>query len=182
MSAVYLLEKLLVGLEEEIVDALRRLRGKFPKHHRFRQKVEQVLFIIIDNQTFILMSNLNLKPGKRYAITPGLIDSISKAPVPGAQLTNKVSSVADSTIALVDSDGKLRYVTKGSTALTVVGSWSYTDGNTGDTVNVDKTSVVTITCLAVAEVVEQTVDLTDEEDIPADVPPVGDGGAGTTQP
>lgn len=135
--------------------------------HRWHDDPVQQLYILIDNQNFILMANLSLKPGKRYFISAGLVDHISQAPVPGATLVPKSRSVDNPAVAVIDGDGKIAYVGAGKANLTVVNTWTYQDANTGDNVSVDKTSIVEITGLAAAEVVDQTIDLTGEEDIPA---------------
>lgn len=159
--------------EKELDIAIILMEEEHPGRRWQRYPPVQQLYILIDNQNFILMANLSLKPGKRYFISAGLVDHISQAPVPGATMVAKSSSVDNPAVAVVDAAGKVAYVGAGKANLTVVNTWTYQDGNTGDNVSVDKTSIVEITALAAAEVVDQTIDLTGEEDIPADT---------TTQP
>jgi hypothetical protein len=153
--------------QEEMATAIRLLREYFPHQTYKRLEPVQVLYILIDNQTFIVMANLSLKPGKRYTLSPGLQDAISKIPVPGATLVAKDRSVDNPAVAKIDADGKVAYVGAGTAQLTHTNTWTYKDEITSELVTVDKTSTVTITALAAAEVVEQTTDLTGEEDIPA---------------
>lgn len=162
------LEKLIFGLEEELRHAYDRLRHHFPHHPRLQRKIFGVLYILIDNQNFIIMSNLNLKPGKRYVITAGIIDAVNLAPVPGAKLiATKSNSVDNPAVAVIDADGKIAYVGAGKANLTNVTTWEYNDEITGEDKTADVTTVVGITGLLADEVVVGTIDLTNEEDIPA---------------
>lgn len=170
MAMIDFFERALEGLEEEIEKMLKRFRREYPRHHRFRRKIIGVLFILIDNQNFIIMSNLNLKPGKRYTVTPGIIDAVNLAPIPGAVLLAiKSNSVDNPAVAFVDADGKIAYVGGGKANLTNVTTWEYTDEITGEEVTADVTTVVSITGLLPAELVVGTVSLDNEEDIPAPV-------------
>lgn len=165
------IERAIRGLEEELEKWWKKLRHHFPHHPRLRREVYQVFTIFIDNQTFIIM-NLNLKPGKRYTISVALIDKVLQAPVPGAQLVaNKSNTIDNPAVAVIDADGKAAYVAPGKANLTTVNTWSYQDEATGEQTQADVTTTVQITCLVAAEVVDQTVDLTNEEDIPAPAQP-----------
>lgn len=165
-----IIEKTILGIEEALEKQLARLRRHYPKHDRLRRKIIGVLYILIDSNNFIIMSNLNLKPGKRYTVTAGIIDAVNMAPVPGAVLVGTKSNTIDNpAVALIDADGKAAYAGPGKANLTNITTWTYPDENTGDSVTADVTTVVSITALAAAEVVAGTVSLDNEEDIPATV-------------
>lgn len=156
------------GLRESLAKALGKLRHHYPKHKELRREIVGVLYISIDQNNFIIMANLNLKPGKRYTVTPGIIDSVNLAPVPGAQLVAVKSNTIDNpAVAIIDADGKAAYVGPGKANLTNVATWTYNDENTGDSVTADVTTTVSINALQPAEVVTGTVSLDNEEDIPA---------------
>lgn len=172
MPTDYFILRLLKGLFEEMEKAFAKLRKDYP-HHPFhchdprRRQVTQVLTVFFNNSNFIIMGNLLLKPGMRYVITPGLIDVVNVAPVPGATFVPKSNTVDNAAVAVIDADGQVAYAGIGKANLSSTNTWSYTDENTGLPVTQDITTTVPITGLAQAEVVQQTLDLTGENPIPA---------------
>lgn len=164
------LERVVRWAEEQFEKELAYLLRMFPHHHYHRKhgpKPHQVLLFIHHKQKFIVMDALILKPGKRAPIVPALIDAVTGLPVPGATFVAKSNTVDNNTVATVDADGKLAYVSDGTAKLTSVNTWTYQDQNTGDSITVDLTTIADVKALKPAEVVQQTIALGDQEDIPA---------------
>jgi hypothetical protein len=132
------------GLERELEKAYRRLFHHYPHHPRcrHRNKVRQVIFVIINKQKYISMEPINLKVEDGAAgVVSGLVDSKTLQPIAGAVAT-PVSKTSDNEAVLsIDAQGNTVPVASGTANVTVVNDWAYTDPEEGPLTGIRLTTI-----------------------------------------
>lgn len=94
----------------------------------------------------------------RYPVTPQLVDSATKVPIPNSTYSF-VSATSDNTaVCVVDASGAPKGLAAGVANLTYIFSWNYTDQKTGLAVtNQQETTVVAATVAVTPQGVLQII-------------------------
>lgn len=141
---VEILVRIIDGLEEELLKAYHRLFHHYPHHPRcrHRDRVRQVVFVIINKQKYISMQPINLKFEDGAAgVVSGLVDSTTLLPIADAVAT-PVSKTSDNLgVLTIDDLGNTVPVAPGQANVTVVNDWAYTDPEEGPLVGVRLTTI-----------------------------------------
>jgi hypothetical protein len=154
--------------ERDLELAYAELHHHFPHHpHCQRQKVKQVLIILINKQKFIIMGQQTLQVGNQAPILEALVDAATLQPIPDATKVAKSKTFDTPAVATVDANGNLVAVAPGNGNLTVVNTWTYKDQVTGQTVTADETTVQAYAVIPAPEGVLQVVTLGPAVPIPS---------------
>lgn len=142
-------------LIESLTDIIERLLNSLLNS----QRVRQVLTLNFNNNKTIIMS-FSLAANQKAPIKLSLIDS-DTGQVVTATFTGETETSDNPAAATADPVNGLVSVAPGTGNLTSVASWTYTDKNTGQPVNVTLTTVTPfeVTAVVSAEKVSQVVTL-----------------------